>query len=145
MEAHIHNIRILRPKSNDIEIPGPKNCDINSRRLNTMTSRNRQLNHYIVIPRHFFRGQKAATLRFQDWINTTLRFQDQKATASSLCRILTLMAPHRSAIFLLNKIMALIFQITNIQNKTLNYCVNGGLEWRHKVQTCLQGLFTVWN
>ena len=49
------------------------------------------------------------------------------------------------SIFILNKITALIFQIIYILNKTLDHCVNGGLERRHKVQTHLQGLFTFWN
>ena len=40
-----------------------------------------------------------------------------------------------SAVFALNKIKALIFQIIHIQNKTLHPCVNGqqGLEWKHKI------------
>ena len=46
VEAHIHDIEIPRPKSHDIE-------------------KQRQLTHDIVIPRHFFRGQKATTSRFQ--------------------------------------------------------------------------------
>ena len=33
-----------------------------------------------------------------------------------------------SAIFLFNKIAAPIFQIIHIQNKTLDHCVNGGLQ-----------------
>ena len=49
-----HDIEIPRQKSHDIEIPGPKSRDIEKRR---------QLTHYIVILRHFFRGQKA-TSRF---------------------------------------------------------------------------------
>ena len=56
VEAHIHDIEIPRPKSHDIEIPRPKSHDIEKRR---------QLTHDIVIPRHFFRGQKATTSRFQ--------------------------------------------------------------------------------
>ena len=50
-----------------------------------------------------------------------------------------------SAIFLLNKITAAIFQIIHIRNKTFNPCVNRGLERRCKVQTRLQGLFTLWH
>ena len=50
-----------------------------------------------------------------------------------------------SAMFLLNKIMAPIFQIIHIQNRTLNPCVSGGLERKHKVQTCLQSLFSFWH
>ena len=42
-----------------------------------------------------------------------------------------------SAIFALNKITVTIFQIIYIQNKTLNTCVNGVLERRRKIQTCL--------
>ena len=53
VEAHIPRHR--RPKSHDIEIQSPKNPDIEKRR---------QLTHNIVIPRHFFRGQKATTSRF---------------------------------------------------------------------------------
>ena len=41
----------------DIEIPRPKNHDIEKRR---------QISHDIMIPRRFFRGQKAAISRFQD-------------------------------------------------------------------------------
>ena len=52
-----HDIEIPRPKSHDIEIPRPKNHDIEKRR---------QISHDIVIPRRFFRGQKATTSRFQD-------------------------------------------------------------------------------
>ena len=53
-----HNIEIPRPKNHDIEIPRPKNHDI---------EKQRQISHHdIVIPRRFFRGQKAATSRFQD-------------------------------------------------------------------------------
>ena len=50
-----------------------------------------------------------------------------------------------SAIFLLNKIMVLIFQIIHIRNKILNSCVKESLERRCKAQTCLQGLFTFWH
>ena len=52
-----HDIEIPRPKKHDIEIRGLKQHDIEKRR---------QLIHDIVIPRHFFRGQKAVTSRFQD-------------------------------------------------------------------------------
>ena len=52
-----HDIEIPRPKSHDIEIPRPKNHDIEKRR---------QISHDIVIPRRFFRGQKATASRFQD-------------------------------------------------------------------------------
>ena len=57
MEAHIPRHRDSKTKKPRIEIPGPKNRDIKKRR---------QLTHDIVIPRHFFRGQKATTSRFQD-------------------------------------------------------------------------------
>ena len=50
-----------------------------------------------------------------------------------------------STIFLLNKITVPIFQIIHIRNKTLNPCVNGGLEQGRKVQTRLLGLFTFWH
>ena len=70
----------------DIEIPRPKSHNIEKRR---------QLTHDIVIPSHFFRGQKATTSRFQGWKTTTSRFQDQKATTSSSCGILTLMRPDK--------------------------------------------------
>ena len=46
------------------------------------------------------------------------------------------------AIIVLNKIMAPIFQIIHIWNKTFDPCVNQGLEWRRKVQTGAEGLFT---
>ena len=49
------------------------------------------------------------------------------------------------AIFLLNKIMASIFQIIHIQIKNLHPCINVGLELRHKVQIRLQCLFTFWH
>ena len=52
VETHVPRHR--RPKSHDIEIQSPKNPDIETRR---------QLTHDIVIPRHFFRGQKATTSR----------------------------------------------------------------------------------
>ena len=69
-----HDIGIPRPKNHDIEIRGLKCHDIEKRR---------QISHDIVIPWRFFRGLKA----------TILRFQDQKATTSSSCEILTLMPP----------------------------------------------------
>ena len=50
-----------------------------------------------------------------------------------------------SAICLLSKMRASIFQIIYIWNKTLHPCVNRGLKQRHKVQTCLQGLSTFWH
>ena len=53
-----HDIEIARPKNHDIEIRGLKHHGIEKRR---------QLSHIIVIPRHFFKGQKATTLGFQDW------------------------------------------------------------------------------
>ena len=68
----------------DIEIPRPKNRDIEKRR---------QLTHDIVIPRHFFRGQKATTSRFQGRKTTASRFQDQKAKTSGFRGTLTLHAP----------------------------------------------------
>ena len=45
-----------------------------------------------------------------------------------------------SAVFLLNKIMVPIIQIIHIQNKTLDHCINRGLQRRSKVQTHLQDL-----
>ena len=81
-ERHInHDIKIPRPKHCDIEIRGLKPHDIEKRR---------QLSHDIVIPRLFFRGQKATTSRFQIWKTRTSRSQDSKATISSFCGILTL-------------------------------------------------------
>ena len=47
-----------------------------------------------------------------------------------------------SAMFVLNNIMAQIFQIIHIWNKTLNPCINGGLEQRRKVQT-VKNLFDI--
>ena len=63
-----HNIEIPRPKNHDIEIPRPKNHDIEiPRPKNHDIEKQRQISHHdIVIPRRFFRGQKAATSRFQD-------------------------------------------------------------------------------
>ena len=53
-----HGIEILRPKNRNIEI-----------RVGTKYPRHREtektLSHAIVIPRHFFSGQKATTSRFQ--------------------------------------------------------------------------------
>ena len=105
MEAHIHKIGIPRPKNQDIEIPRlknhgikiprPKNHDIEIRGLKHREKR-RQISHNIVIPRRFFRGQKATTSRFQDQKTTTSRFQDQKATTLSSCGILTMMPPDRN-------------------------------------------------
>ena len=79
-----HDIRIPRLKNHNIEIPGPKNRDIEVRGLKQYNiEKRRQIGHDIVIPRRFFRGQKAATSRFHD----------QKATTSITCGILTLMPP----------------------------------------------------
>ena len=65
VETHIHDIKIQRQKSYNFEIPGPKNCDIDIRGLKLHDiEKGRQLSHGIVIPRHFFRGQKSATSRF---------------------------------------------------------------------------------
>ena len=62
-----HDIEIPRPKSHDIEIPRPKNHDIEiPRPKNHDIEKRRQISHDIVIPRRFFRGQKATTSRFQD-------------------------------------------------------------------------------
>ena len=52
-----HNIEIPRPKNHDIEIGGLKHHDI---------IKWRQISDEIVIPKRFFRGQKAMTSRFQD-------------------------------------------------------------------------------
>ena len=77
---HIHN---------DIEIPRPKNCDIEIQGLKHQgIEKRRQLSHDIVIPRHFFRGQKGTTSGFQNPKTTTSRFQ--KASTLSFCGILTL-------------------------------------------------------
>ena len=81
-----HDIGIPKPKNHDIKIPRPKNHDIEIRGLNHQDIEKwRQISQDIVIPRHFFRGQKA----------TSSRFQDQKATTLSSCGILTLMPPDR--------------------------------------------------
>ena len=69
-----HDIEVPRPKIRDIKIWGLKHHDIKKRR---------QISHDFVIPRRFFRGQKATTSRFQDFKTTTSRFQGQKATTSS--------------------------------------------------------------
>ena len=62
-----HGIEIPRPKKHDIEIPRPKNHDIEIRGLKHHDiGKWRQISHDIVIPRHFFRGQKATTSRSQD-------------------------------------------------------------------------------
>ena len=67
VETIYHDIGIPRPKSHDIEIPRPKNRDIEIRRLKHHDiEKRKQLSHEIVIPRHFFRGRKARTSRFQD-------------------------------------------------------------------------------
>ena len=58
VSSFIQDQKAMTPRKNhDIEIPIPKNHDIEKRR---------QISHDIVIPRHFFRGQKATTWRFQD-------------------------------------------------------------------------------
>ena len=81
-----HDIEIPRPKSHDIEITRPKNRDI---------GKQRQITHDIVIPRHFFRGQKATTSRFQNCNKaTTSSFRGiLKATTPTSCGTLTLMSP----------------------------------------------------
>ena len=62
-----HDIKVSRPKSHDIGIPRPKNRDMDFPALKQQDiEKRRQLSHDIVIPRHFFRGQKATTSRFQD-------------------------------------------------------------------------------
>ena len=79
-----HDIGIPRPKRHDIEIPQAKNCKIEIRELKYHDIQKQgQLNHDIVITRHFFRRQKTATSRFQD----------QKPTTPSFCGVLTLMVP----------------------------------------------------
>ena len=62
-----HDIEIPRPKSHNIEIPRPKHHDIETwGAKHHDTEKWRKISHHIVIPRHFFRGQKATTSRFQD-------------------------------------------------------------------------------
>ena len=62
-----HDIGIPKPKNHDIKIPRPKNHDIEIRGLNHQDIEKwRQISHDIVIPRHFFRGQKATSSRFQN-------------------------------------------------------------------------------
>ena len=62
-----HDIKVSRPKSHNIGIPRPKNRDMDFPALKQQDiEKRRQLSHDIVIPRHFFRGQKATTSRFQD-------------------------------------------------------------------------------
>ena len=81
-----HDIGIPRAKNHDVEIPRPKNRDIEIRGLKHHgIEKWRQISHGIVIPRCFFRVEKA----------TISRFQDQKATTSSSCGILTLMPPDK--------------------------------------------------
>ena len=65
---HIYQeTEIPRPKNRDIEIPGPKKRDIKIRGLkHHNTEKRRQISHGIVIPSHFFRGQKVTTSRFHD-------------------------------------------------------------------------------
>ena len=77
----------------DIGIPRPKNRDIEFQGLKYHGEKQRQLSHDIVIPRYFFRGQKATISRFQDSKTMTSRFQEQKATTSSFCGILTYTPP----------------------------------------------------
>ena len=73
-----NEIRIL--KNHGIEIRGLKRQNIEKRE---------QLNHDIVILRHFFRRRKTTQWRFQDWKTTTLSF----------CGFLTLMPPDRCSVF----------------------------------------------
>ena len=77
VEAHIpqhqipipknHDIQIPRPKNHEIQIPRPKNRDIGIFGLKHHDIEKwRQTSHNIVVPRRFFRGQKATTSRFQE-------------------------------------------------------------------------------
>ena len=68
VETHIPRHRNSKKKSHEIEVPRPKNCDIEIRgRLKHHNiEKQSQLSHDIMIASHFFRGQKATTLRFQD-------------------------------------------------------------------------------
>ena len=62
-----HDIGIPKPKNHDIKIPRPKNHDIEIRGLKHQDIEKwRQISHDIVVPRHFFRGQKATSSRFQN-------------------------------------------------------------------------------
>ena len=56
MEVHIPGHRDSKTKKRDIEISRSKNRDI---------EKQRKINRDILIPRHFIRGQKATTSRFQ--------------------------------------------------------------------------------
>ena len=61
-----HDIKIPRPKNHNVEIPRPKNHEIKIRGLKHHDiEKRRQLSLGIVTPRHFFRGRKATTSRFQ--------------------------------------------------------------------------------
>ena len=73
-----------KPRHRDSKTKKPRHRDSGTKKNDI--EKQRQLSHDIVIPRHFFRGRKA----------TTSRFQDQKVTTSSFCRILTLMPPDKS-------------------------------------------------
>ena len=77
VEAHIPRHQIPIPKNHDIQIPKPKkplHLDSKTKKprhrdFGTKTpdmEKWRQISHDIVIPRCFFRGQKATTSRFQE-------------------------------------------------------------------------------
>ena len=98
--GHIYlDIGTPRKKSHDNEVPRPKNCniEIRGRLKHHNIKKQSQLNHDMVIASHFSRGQKATTLRFQDWKTTTSRFQDQKATTLSFCGIWPLFPPDNNS------------------------------------------------
>ena len=62
-----HDIEIQRPRNHDIEISRPKNHDIEIRGLKHQDiEKRRQISHNIMIPRRFFKGQKATISKFQD-------------------------------------------------------------------------------
>ena len=91
-----HN-RFSENEKEAVEAPIPRHRD-----SKTKKPRHREMETIIgdiVIPRHFFRGQKTTTSRFQGWKTTTSRFQDQKATTSNSCVILTLMSPDTRTIW----------------------------------------------
>ena len=79
-----HDIGISRPKNHNIDVPKTKNRGIEIRGLkHNGIEKRRQLSHETLILGHFFKGQKATTLGFQDLKATTSRFQGQKFLRNS--------------------------------------------------------------
>ena len=109
--SRYQDIEIPRPKNGDIEIQGLKHQGIRKRR---------QIGHGIIIPRDFFRGQNSTILRFQDRKSTKSRFTDWKVMTLSFCRLLNLMLPDRYRIIVFSEpTISPKFQVFKILNISL--------------------------